>query len=302
MWQDAESWRATLIAISAVNGLAWLLAGLALMRRRRRVAKGNEGLGSPDREGTAGAARTGDGNDSIHGAGAHRLRCGLLLLSAVYVLGCAYRSWWPVFDIPRIVMVDSWMSSVIVGRSVATVAELCFVVQFAWLLRALGRAVQVPVAVALSRWLVPMAMVAEACSWMAVLTTSNLGHAVEESLWGLGALLWTAGVLATWRRWPAGQRWLPGACIAIGLAYAGYMFGIDVPMYWARWLADEAAARPYLDLAEGVRDAASRWTVSTHWPVWRGEAAWMTMYFSAAVWLSIAAVHMPLPAPRPVRG
>jgi len=112
-------------------------------------------------------------------------------------------------------------------------------------------------------------------------------------------VLWTAGLLTTWSHWPARQRWLPGACAAVGAGYAVYMFGVDVPMYWTRWLADEAAARAYLGLAEGVRDAASRWTVTTHWHVWQGEATWMTMYFSAAVWLSIAVVHMPLPVRRP---
>ena len=43
-----------------------------------------------------------------------------MVLSAGYVLGCGYRSVFPVFDVQRQVMIDSWMSSVIVGRSVAT--------------------------------------------------------------------------------------------------------------------------------------------------------------------------------------
>src|ERR1700722_15476713 len=49
-----------------------------------------------------------------------------VILSAVYILGCAFRSVLPVYDIPRIVIVESRLSSVMVGRSVATVAELCF--------------------------------------------------------------------------------------------------------------------------------------------------------------------------------
>ncbi|HTL20325.1 MAG TPA: hypothetical protein VL220_06400 [Steroidobacteraceae bacterium] len=39
-----------------------------------------------------------------------------LLLSAVYVLGCAFRSFVPVIDIPRLVLIDSRLSSVLVGR------------------------------------------------------------------------------------------------------------------------------------------------------------------------------------------
>jgi hypothetical protein len=44
----------------------------------------------------------------------------LLLLSAAYVLGCAFRSILPRADVQRIVLFDTWLSSVMVGRSVAT--------------------------------------------------------------------------------------------------------------------------------------------------------------------------------------
>src|SRR5262245_50405400 len=41
-----------------------------------------------------------------------------LVLSAVYVFGCAFRSIWPRADVQRIGLFDSWVSSVLVGRSV----------------------------------------------------------------------------------------------------------------------------------------------------------------------------------------
>ena len=52
----------------------------------------------------------------------------LLLLCAAYVIGCAFRSLLPRADVQRICLFDTWLSSVFVGRSVATVAEMCFVV------------------------------------------------------------------------------------------------------------------------------------------------------------------------------
>lgn len=55
----------------------------------------------------------------------------MLLLSAAYVFGCAFRSILPRADVQRICLFDTWLSSVVVGRSVATVAELCFAVQWA---------------------------------------------------------------------------------------------------------------------------------------------------------------------------
>src|SRR6201995_3489401 len=52
-----------------------------------------------------------------------------LALSAVYVLGCAFRSVLPVYDIPRLGLFDTWVSSAAVGRSVASRAELSFAAQ-----------------------------------------------------------------------------------------------------------------------------------------------------------------------------
>ena len=55
----------------------------------------------------------------------------MLLLCAGYVFGCAFRSVLPRADVQRICLFDTWLSSVVIGRSVATVAELCFAAQWA---------------------------------------------------------------------------------------------------------------------------------------------------------------------------
>ena len=55
----------------------------------------------------------------------------MLLLCAAYVFGCAFRSILPRADVQRICLFDTWLSSVVVGRSVATVAELAFAAQWA---------------------------------------------------------------------------------------------------------------------------------------------------------------------------
>src|SRR5207342_415540 len=62
----------------------------------------------------------------------------LVLLCAAYVFGCAFRSVLPRADVQRICLFDTWLSSVMVGRSVATIAEACFVVQWAFILQQLG--------------------------------------------------------------------------------------------------------------------------------------------------------------------
>jgi hypothetical protein len=73
------------------------------------------------------------------------------------------------------------------------------------------------------------------------------------------------------------------------------MFLVDVPMYWSRWIADEASGRLYLSIAQGVFDVSERWVVSHRWEDWQNEVEWMSLYFSVAVWLSIALIHTPVP-------
>jgi hypothetical protein len=66
-------------------------------------------------------------------------------------------------------------------------------------------------------------------------------------------------------------------------------------MYWSRWIADEVGGRHYMSIAQGAHDASVRWVVSHRWQDWKTEVVWMSLYFSVAVWISIALVHAPGP-------
>jgi hypothetical protein len=39
---------------------------------------------------------------------------------------------------------------------------------------------------------------------------------------------------------------------------------------------------------EGLRDASTRWVVTRDFAHWKDEIAWMSLYFTAAVWASLA--------------
>ena len=119
----------------------------------------------------------------------HRARRRVLGLSAVYVLGCGFRSLLPMIDVPRMCLHDTLLSYIAVGRSVATLAELCFAAQWAIVLREAGASAGSALATRVARLLVPLIAVAEIFSWSAVLTTNNFMHAAENSLWTLAAVL-----------------------------------------------------------------------------------------------------------------
>jgi hypothetical protein len=259
-------WWSFLCAVAALNIVAWSLSAVALSRKQAMV---------PAELYTA-----------------RRLQ---LLLSAVYVFGCAFRSVFPVYDVPRICLFDTWVSSVIVGRSVATLAELCFVAQWALMLRETARAQGNTFGKVVSLALVPLIAIAETCSWYSVLTTSNLGHVAEESIWGVCAALLVVSVAMILPRSPATRRPAVFAWCVAGMAYVAYMFLVDVPMYWSRWLADEAGGRQYMGIAQGLFDVAHRRVVSYRWQDWKHEIVWMSLYFSVAVWISISLIRAPAP-------
>jgi hypothetical protein len=222
-----------------------------------------------------------------------------LILSAGYVFGCAFRSMVPVFDVPRQGLFDSWISSALVGRSVATIAEVCFACQWALITRETGRATGSTFSNAVAGLVVPMIVIAEVFSWYSVLTTSNFGHVIEEALWGTSAALVVASLVWARPRCNDVSRAMLGTWCLAGIVYVAYIFLIDVPMYWSRWVAQEASNSTYLTFTQGVLDALHRRVVTYRFEDWRSEILWMSLYFSVAVWISISLVHAPAPKSTP---
>ena len=212
----------------------------------------------------------------------------LLLLSAAYVFGCAFRSLLPRADVQRICLFDTWLSSVFAGRSVATAAELCFALQWAIVLRCLAAAANSDTARNISKAIVPLIAVAECCSWYAVVTTDYLGNVLENSLWTAAFALIAVALLRCLASFRGAARSLIAAAAIGAAAYVVFMCTVDVPMYFARWQADAASAKEFFGLLAGMHDAATRWVVSHDIADWRDEIAWMSLYFSVAVWASLA--------------
>jgi hypothetical protein len=216
----------------------------------------------------------------------------MLLLSAAYVFGCAFRSLLPRADVQRICLFDTWLSCVMVGRSVATVAEICFAAQWAIILHQLGTMTGAQTTVTVAWMIVPLIVIAECFSWHAVLTKNYLGNAIENSIWAVCFFIVGIGLCRLLPEF-AGPVGVALVIAIIGIAgYLVFLATIDVPMYLTRWQAKnqvESADRigPLRPL-EGLRDASVRWIVTHDIAEWKDEIAWMSLYFSAAVWASLA--------------
>jgi len=231
----------------------------------------------------------------------------LLLLAAVYVVGCAFRSVLPRADVQRICLFDTWLSSVMVGRSVATVAELAFAAQWAIVLHALGKAAHSDTAKSVAKTILPLIAFAEICSWYAVITTDFLGNILENSLWMVTFLLIGVALSRLVIRFHGVVQFAIAAATAGIAGYVVFMATIDVPMYFGRWQADVMSHKAYLGITAGLHDLATRWVVTHDISDWRDEIAWLTLYFSTAVWASLALAsfglvkHLLPPLIRPTR-
>jgi hypothetical protein len=212
----------------------------------------------------------------------------MLVLCAAHVFGCAFRSFLPRADVQRICLFDTWLSSVMVGRSVATVAEICFVAQWAIVLHQLGAMTGADTALTAAWVIVPLIVIAECFSWHAVLTRNYVCHAIENSIWGVAFVIIAVGLCRLLPEFDGVVRVVLVVAIFGIAGYLAFLATIDVPMYLTRWRADVASGGRLLKLLEGLRDVSVRWVVTHDMAEWKDEIPWMSLYFSGAVWASLA--------------
>ena len=212
----------------------------------------------------------------------------MLLLCAAYVFGCAFRSFLPRADVQRICLFDTWLSSVVVGRSVASVAEICFAAQWAIILVQLGTMTGADTTLNAAWVIVPLILIAECVSWYAVLTYNYLGHAIENSIWAFAFSIVGIGVCRLLAEFDGPVRVALAIAIIGILGYLTYLVTIDIPMYLSRWRATVAGGGKRLRPIEGFHDVSTRWVVTHELAEWKDEIAWMSLYFSIAVWASLA--------------
>jgi hypothetical protein len=211
-----------------------------------------------------------------------------LVLSGVYVAVCGFRSLFPRVDLERACLWDSWLSTILLGRTAATVAELCFALQCSLFVHRLADITGMPLLEAVAYTFVPLVIVAELFCWYAVLTLNHVGHALEESLWALLMLMLSVvlGTAAFAAQGPLRVMLIAGF-VVYGVG-AGLTMAFDVRMYIRRWRL--RAAGIYLTITTGWHDSQYRRHPTLAWAFWREEVPWMTLYFSIGVWTSLAMV------------
>lgn len=212
------------------------------------------------------------------------------VLSGIYVFVCAFRSFLPRIDLERYCLFDHPLSSVMLGRSLATLAEICFSIQCAMLIYDLGEFVESPTIMFISYTIVPVIVLAQISCWYAALSLNHFWHGIEESAWVVMIVL-AGGCFATGFFMLSGVLQVLmaiGVISCIGSAYI--MLFVDIPMYLSRKEKSSKTAQRYLSIKAGIKDAINRRVETNDWSVWKKEVLWISTYFTFGVWLSIGMV------------
>ena len=206
------------------------------------------------------------------------------ILCGIYTFVCAFRSFLPRIDLERYCIFDTFASSMVLGRSAATIAEISFATQIALMLYQLGGE-QYPLSIpTLSYAIVCTLTCAQVFCWLGVTTKNHLWHAIEESLWALSFA--AVGFALYIIDLPSQISWLGIFAPLFCLGYVLFMVLVDVPMYTKRWRQERHHAT-YLSIRDGFRDALYTRIPTKDWKIWKEEVAWLSGYFSLAVWSSI---------------
>ena len=121
-----------------------------------------------------------------------------------------------------------------------------------------------------------------------MLTTNYLGNAIENSIWALAFFVAGIGICRLLPEFDGPVRLMLLIAI-IGIAgYLAFLITVDLPMYFGRWKAEVADGSKFLAPFDGLRDVSTRWIVTHDLAEWKEELPWMSLYFSMAVWASLA--------------
>ena len=136
--------------------------------------------------------------------------------------------------------------------------------------------------------IVPLIVIAECFSWHAVLTTKYLHNAIENSIWAVVFFIVGVGLCRLLPEFDGAVRVILIVSIVGIVFFLAFLMTVDVPMYLNRWRANVADGSKLLKPLEGLRDVCTRWIVTHDFAEWKEEIAWMSLYFSLAVWSSLA--------------
>lgn len=217
------------------------------------------------------------------------------VLCVPMVLVCGFRAWFCEDYASRDVWYDSPLNSILLHRCLAMVAELCWIGQASLAFATVGGGLPKNGGryKAAAVWLFACIAVAECCSCAGTVTTNRVFFLAEESAWVVGFTVFLPFAIGLARAVPGDSAaWASAKTFAriislCACVYVPWGWLSDLPSNYEAWQKDKGT-HPYFGLKAGLEDAVHTRHENRTMGAWGHKLLWMTVYFSAAVWSSIA--------------
>jgi len=217
------------------------------------------------------------------------------ILSSLYLFSTTIRAIFPRIDVERICFFDSFISSTLVGRSVATIGEISIALQITLYLLTISKNLGIT-EYNMSLYLFPiMIVIAQGFCWTGVITKKQINHCIEESIWMLSVafLLVPTFITILRKTKQTTTQYVFIFTIILSIIYILFMTFIDIPMYYKRYNNDEKKNTKYLTFTEGLKDCMSCNIITRKWETWKEDSYWMFGYFTMATLISILIIKSP---------
>ena len=215
-------------------------------------------------------------------------------LVIIYVIVCAVRSIWPRVDGKYLCCYDNFISTPLVGRILATMAEISFGLFIIMVSNDIIKSLNFEGSewiLVINTGLVFMITVAQIFCWVGIVTKDPSYNAIEESLWtvfGLSNFLIYFYVFTKLGNSKNSNSLRVKKIIPLilfgTLCYVTFMVVRDVPMYIKN--AKNYKGK-YNNLTDGIKKLSKCIEVTHSYKRWKEDIPWLTGYFTVTVWCSI---------------
>ena len=222
----------------------------------------------------------------------------LTILVSIYVLVCGIRGIFPRIEDSKLCFYNNYISMPLIGRSLATIAELSFTLQFVLItqkiLKYVSKFIQhASILQNINSMLFPLIAIAQFSCWVGIITTDTSWNAIEESIWtlfGLAKILIYIFIYCGIKNITNNKKINHIKYLAIPLilgvvVYTLFMISVDVPMYVKKAKKHNGK---YLGFFEGLKQLTKCKITTMSYKRWKEEIPWLTSYFTFAVWFSLA--------------
>lgn len=236
-------------------------------------------------------------------------------LALPFVAVCAFRGFFPTIYLFRYAWFNSALCCILLHRSLASIAELCWMGQLALAMAHVANELCLPRAAHVApRLMICCIGVAELCSFAGTITKNSLYFTFEEGLWVLSGWMCAPVSVLMFYRLRARRLALTAAATDSGnepskrssaenfaailcvwyLFYCPWGVVSDVPNNAERFVDESnTSPAPWLSFSDGISDAALTRNVTHKLADWGPYLLWMTAYFTLGVWSSIGLAWAP---------